>query len=145
VRGGFLVQTTEDVAVDPAKLKVVTKATPTDAQVRDLLFATRVCKHAKSNAVVLARDLATVAIGAGQVSRVDAVRLAVMKAQGHARGSVLSSDAFFPFRDGIEEAASAGVAAILQPGGSIRDEEVIAAADERGIPMVFSGMRFFKH
>jgi phosphoribosylaminoimidazolecarboxamide formyltransferase/IMP cyclohydrolase len=145
VRGGFLVQTTEDVAVDPAKLKVVSSAKPTDAQVHDLLFATRVCKHAKSNAVVLARDLATVAIGAGQVSRVDAVRLAVMKAQGHAGGSVLSSDAFFPFRDGIDEAAKAGVAAILQPGGSIRDEEVIAAADEHGIPMVFSGVRFFKH
>jgi phosphoribosylaminoimidazolecarboxamide formyltransferase/IMP cyclohydrolase len=145
VRGGFLVQTTEDVGVDPTKLRVVTKAKPTDDQVRDLLFATKVCKHAKSNAVVLARDLATVAIGAGQVSRVDAVRLAVMKAEGHAAGSVLSSDAFFPFRDGIDEAANAGVAAILQPGGSIRDEEVVRAADEHGLPMAFSGVRFFKH
>jgi phosphoribosylaminoimidazolecarboxamide formyltransferase/IMP cyclohydrolase len=145
IRGGLLVQTTEAPTLTPDQLKVVTRAKPTDEQVRDLLFATKVCKHAKSNAVVLARDLATVAIGAGQVSRVDAVRLAVMKAQGHAGGSVLSSDAFFPFRDGIDEAAKAGVAAILQPGGSIRDEEVIAAADEHGIPMVFSGVRFFKH
>ncbi|HEV8593921.1 MAG TPA: bifunctional phosphoribosylaminoimidazolecarboxamide formyltransferase/IMP cyclohydrolase, partial [Thermoplasmata archaeon] len=118
---------------------------PTDAQVRDLLFATKVCKHAKSNAVVLARDEATVAIGAGQVSRVDSVMLAAMKAPGRTTGSALSSDAFFPFRDGIDEAAKAGVAAILQPGGSIRDQEVIQAADEHGIAMVFSGVRFFKH
>ena len=145
IRGGFLVQTTGAPTLAPEELKVVTKARPTDDQVRDLLFATAVCKHAKSNAVVLAKDRATVAIGAGQVSRVDAVRLAVMKAQGHAAGSVLSSDAFFPFRDGIDEAAKAGVAAILQPGGSIRDPEVVDAANEHGVPMVFSGVRFFKH
>jgi phosphoribosylaminoimidazolecarboxamide formyltransferase/IMP cyclohydrolase len=145
VRGGLLVQTTGDVSVDPAKIQIATKIKPTDAQVRDLLFATKVCKHAKSNAVVLASDLATVAIGAGQVSRVDAVRLAAMKAEGRGKGSVLSSDAFFPFRDGIDEAAKAGVAAILQPGGSIRDPEVIDAANEHGIAMVLTGVRFFKH
>jgi len=145
IRGGLLVQTTEAPTLTTDQLKVVTRAKPTDEQVRDLLFATKVCKHAKSNAVVLASDLATVAIGAGQVSRVDAVRLAAMKSEGRAKGSVLSSDAFFPFRDGIDEAAKSGVAAILQPGGSIRDEEVILAADEHGIPMVFSGVRFFKH
>jgi len=145
VRGGLLVQTTDAPTLEAHHLKVVTTARPTDDQVRDLLFATKVCKHAKSNAVVLAKDLTTVAIGAGQVSRVDAVTLAAMKAQGHAGGSVLSSDAFFPFRDGIDEAAKAGVAAILQPGGSIRDAEVIDAANEHGIPMVFSGVRFFRH
>lgn len=145
IRGGLLVQTTEAPTLQAGELKVVTKAKPTDAQVRDLLFATKVCKHAKSNAVVLARDNATVAIGAGQVSRVDAVLLAAMKAQGRAKGSVLSSDAFFPFRDGIDEAANAGVTAILQPGGSIRDPEVIDAANEQGIAMVFSGVRYFKH
>jgi len=145
VRGGFLVQTTDAPKLTAGELKVATKAKPTAAQIRDLLFATTVCKHAKSNAVVLANDRATLAIGAGQVSRVDAVRLAAMKAEGRARGSVLSSDAFFPFRDGIDEAARAGVAAILQPGGSIRDGEVVDAANEHGIPMVFSGVRFFKH
>ncbi len=145
IRGGFLVQTTGAPNLKSEELRVVTKAKPTDGQVRDLLFATKVCKHAKSNAVVLARDRTTVAIGAGQVSRVDAVLLAAMKAQGHGTGSVLSSDAFFPFRDGIDEAAKAGVAAILQPGGSIRDPDVIEAADEHGIPMLFSGIRFFRH
>jgi len=145
VRGGLLVQTTESPSLEPHQLTVVTKKEPTPEQVRDLLFATKVCKHAKSNAVVLARDLTTVAIGAGQVSRVDAVKLAAMKAQGHAAGSVMSSDAFFPFRDGIDEAAKAGVTAILQPGGSIRDQEVIDAANEHGIAMAFSGVRFFRH
>jgi len=145
IRGGLLVQTTGAPTLEAHELKVVTKAKPTEAQIRDLLFATTVCKHAKSNAVVLARDRTTVAIGAGQVSRVDAVMLAAMKAQGRAKGSVLSSDAFFPFRDGIDEAAKAGVAAILQPGGSIRDPEVIDAANEHGIAMAFSGVRFFKH
>jgi len=145
VRGGLLVQTTDAPTLDARELKVVTTAKPTEEQVRDLLFATKVCKHAKSNAVVFAKDLTTVAIGAGQVSRVDAVALAAMKGGERARGSVLSSDAFFPFRDGIDEAARAGVAAILQPGGSIRDPEVIAAANEHGIPMLFSGVRFFRH
>ncbi|TLZ50762.1 MAG: bifunctional phosphoribosylaminoimidazolecarboxamide formyltransferase/IMP cyclohydrolase [Methanobacteriota archaeon] len=139
IRGGFLLQTTDAPDIRPQELKVVTKTKPSEDQIRDLLFATTVCKHAKSNAVVLARDRATVAIGAGQVSRVDAVMLAAMKAQGRAGGSVLSSDAFFPFRDGIDEAAKAGVAAILQPG------EVVDAANEHGIAMVFSGVRFFKH
>ena len=145
IRGGFLVQTTGAPSLNPEQLKVVTNAKPTNPQIRDLLFATIVCKHAKSNAVVLARDNATVGIGAGQVSRVDAVSLAVMKSQGRSQGSVLSSDAFFPFRDGIDEAAKAGVSAILQPGGSIRDQEVIDAANEHAIAMVFSGVRFFKH
>lgn len=145
IRGGLLVQTTGDAAVDLDKFQFVTRQRPTDAQIRDLLFATKVCKHAKSNAIVLARDLVTTAIGAGQVSRVDAVRVAAMKAEDRARGAVLSSDAFFPFRDGIDEAADAGVASVLQPGGSIRDTEVIEAANERGLSMVFSGVRFFKH
>ena len=145
IRGGLLVQTTGAPDLAAGQLKVVTNAQPTEAQLRDLLFATKVCKHAKSNAVVLAKEEATVAIGAGQVSRVDAVMLAAMKAQGRAKGSVLSSDAFFPFRDGIDEAAKAGVAAILQPGGSIRDPEVIDAANEHGIAMVFSGVRYFRH
>src|SRR3972149_539106 len=120
IRGGLLLQTTEAPTLTPDQLKIVTRSQPTDEHVRDLLFATKVCKHAKSNAVVLARDLATVAIGAGQVSRVDAVRLAAMKSEGRAKGSVLSSDAFFPFRDGIDEAAKAGVGAGPGPGGGTR-------------------------
>jgi phosphoribosylaminoimidazolecarboxamide formyltransferase/IMP cyclohydrolase len=143
--GGMLVQDA-DVDVDEREtMEVVTKVVPTDAQWEDLLFAWRVAKHVKSNAIVLARDLATVGVGAGQMSRVDSVRLAIEKAQSPVEGSVLASDAFFPFADGPEAAAAAGVTAIIQPGGSMRDDEVIEAADRAGLAMVFTRRRHFKH
>jgi phosphoribosylaminoimidazolecarboxamide formyltransferase/IMP cyclohydrolase len=143
--GGMLVQDA-DVDVDEREtMEVVTQVAPTDAQWEDLLFAWRVSKHVKSNAIVLARDLATVGIGAGQMSRVDSVRLAIEKAQSPVEGSVLASDAFFPFSDGPEAAAAAGVTAIIQPGGSMRDGDVIEAADRAGLAMVFTRRRHFKH
>jgi phosphoribosylaminoimidazolecarboxamide formyltransferase/IMP cyclohydrolase len=143
--GGMLVQDA-DVDVDEREtMEVVTQVAPTDAQWEDLLFAWRVSKHVKSNAIVLARDLATVGIGAGQMSRVDSVRLAIEKAQSPVEGSVLASDAFFPFSDGPEAAAAAGVTAIIQPGGSMRDGDVIEAADQAGLAMVFTRRRHFKH
>jgi phosphoribosylaminoimidazolecarboxamide formyltransferase/IMP cyclohydrolase len=143
--GGMLVQDA-DVDVDEREaMEVVTQVAPTDAQWEDLLFAWRVSKHVKSNAIVLARDLATVGIGAGQMSRVDSVRLAIEKSQSPVRGSVLASDAFFPFSDGPEAAAAAGVTAIIQPGGSMRDGDVIEAADQAGLAMVFTRRRHFKH
>jgi phosphoribosylaminoimidazolecarboxamide formyltransferase/IMP cyclohydrolase len=108
-------------------------------------FAWKVCKHVKSNAIVFARDGATLGVGAGQMSRVDSVKLAVMKAQSPLQGSVVASDAFFPFPDGVEEAAKAGTTAVIQPGGSVRDNDVIAAADRLGLAMVFTGMRHFLH
>jgi len=131
--------------ITAAELKVVTKKKPTKAQIYSLLFGWKVAKHVKSNAIVLANERATVGIGAGQMSRVDSCRLAVMKAGASARGTVLASDAFFPFRDGVDVAAAAGVTAIIQPGGSLRDQEVIRAADEAGIAMVFTGTRHFRH
>ena len=153
--GGLLVQSRDAGRVADADLKVVTRRPPTDAERRDLLFAWRVCKHVKSNAVVFARDSATRAVGAGQMSRVDSVRVATLKAEGAAkeagapepatRGSVVASDAFFPFADGLMAAVEAGATAVIQPGGSVRDEEVIAAADEAGVAMVFTGMRHFRH
>ena len=148
VRGGFLAQ--ERIARDGAKedWRVVTKRQPTDAELRDLQFAWRAVGSVKSNAIVLAREGATIGIGAGQMSRVDAAFLSVHKARlaGHdTRGSVMGSDAFFPFRDGVEQAADAGVSAIVQPGGSVRDQEVIQAADEFNIAMIFTGMRQFRH
>ena len=148
VRGGLLAQerAAEDEKAD--EWKVVTKRFPTDTETKDLQFAWRAVGSVKSNAILLARDGATIGIGAGQMSRVDAAFLAVHKAHqvGHeTKGAVMSSDAFFPFRDGIEQAAEAGVAAIVQPGGSVRDEEVIAAADEYGMAMVFTGRRQFRH
>jgi phosphoribosylaminoimidazolecarboxamide formyltransferase/IMP cyclohydrolase len=148
VRGGFLAQ--ERIARDGTKeeWKVVTKRQPTDAELKDLRFAWRTVGSVKSNAIVLARDGATIGIGAGQMSRVDAAFLSVHKARltGHdTKGSVMGSDAFFPFRDGIEQAAEAGVSAIVQPGGSVRDEEVIQAANEFNIAMIFTGMRQFRH
>ena len=127
---------------------MVTKRFPSESETRDLQFAWRAVGSVKSNAIVLARDGATIGIGAGQMSRVDAAFLSVHKAQqvGHATaGAVMGSDAFFPFRDGIEQAAEAGVSAIVQPGGSVRDQEVIAAADEYGMTMVFTGRRQFRH
>ena len=148
VRGGLLAQQRPPVSIDDSAWRVVTKRAPTDEERRDLLFAWRAVASVKSNAIVLARDGATIGIGAGQMSRVDAAFLAVHKATttGHATaGSSLGSDAFFPFRDGVDQAVEAGVRAIVQPGGSVRDEEVIAAADEHGIAMVFTGVRLFRH
>lgn len=145
IRGGMLVQARVHVPLKPSDLKVVTRVPPTDDQVRGMLFAHRVLGSLKSNAIVLARGERTVGLGAGQASRVDAVMLAVRKAGTDAEGSVLASDAFFPFRDGIDEAAKGGVAAVLQAGGSIRDAEVIEAADDHGMAMAFTGVRVFKH
>ncbi len=145
IRGGMLVQARAHVPLEPANLKVVSRVPPTEVQIRGMLFAHRVLGSLKSNAIVLAREERTVGLGGGQASRVDAVVLAVRKAGKEAGGSVLASDAFFPFRDGIDEAAKGGVAAILQAGGSIRDAEVIEAADEHGMAMAFTGLRVFKH
>lgn len=155
VSGGFLVQQADCGHVTRADLKVVTARAPTDAEYDDLLFAFRVAKHVKSNAIIYARELATVGIGAGQMSRIDSSRIAAWKAAEAARleglqhpltqGSVVASDAFFPFADGLIAAADSGVTAVIQPGGSVRDDEVIAAANARGLAMVFTGMRHFRH
>jgi phosphoribosylaminoimidazolecarboxamide formyltransferase / IMP cyclohydrolase len=153
--GGFLLQTRDNGRIESAQLKTVTKRAPTPQELADLLFAFRVAKHVKSNAIVYAKNGATVGIGAGQMSRVDSARIAAWKAEeagkaaelaeSPARGSVVASDAFFPFADGLEAAVAAGATAVIQPGGSVRDEEVIAAADKAGIAMVFTGMRHFRH
>ncbi len=148
VNGGLLLQDRDLGMVSEAELKVVTKVEPTAQQLKDLLFAWKVAKFVKSNAIVYAAGGRTIGVGAGQMSRVNSARIAAIKAE-HAglevRGSVMASDAFFPFRDGIDNAGRAGIAAVIQPGGSIRDEEVIAAADEHGMAMVFTGMRHFRH
>jgi phosphoribosylaminoimidazolecarboxamide formyltransferase / IMP cyclohydrolase len=148
VRGGLLVQERPSPAIDDRNWRVVSARQPTPDEYRDLLFAWRAVASVKSNAIVLARDGATIGIGAGQMSRVDAAFVAVHKARtaGHeTHGAVLGSDAFFPFRDGVDQAAEAGVRAIVHPGGSVRDTEVIAAADEHGMAMVFTGRRQFRH
>ncbi len=145
VNGGFLVQDRDTVLYREDQLKAVTVRQPTEAEWRELLFAWRVVKHVRSNAIVYAKDGATVGIGAGQMSRVDSSRIAVQKARVPLAGSVMASDAFFPFRDGLDAAAEAGATAVIQPGGSMRDSEVIEAADEHGIAMVFTGMRHFRH
>ena len=148
VTGGLLVQTRDLAIVAPADLKVVTKLAPTDAQLADLQFAWRVCKFVKSNAIVYARGRTTLGVGAGQMSRVYSSRVAAMKAADEkldVAGAVMASDAFFPFRDGLDVAAELGIKAVIQPGGSRRDDEVIAAADEHGMAMVFTGMRHFRH
>lgn len=145
VAGGLLVQTRQQHGISGKNIKIASKRKPTKEEMNAMIFAWKVNKHVKSNSIVLAKGKATVGIGAGQMSRVDAVKLAISKSEGKSQGSVMSSDAFFPFRDGVDEAAKAGVTAIIQPGGSIRDEEVIAAADEYGIAMVFTGIRLFKH
>jgi len=145
IGGGVLVQTTDDHKLDAQQLKVVTERKPTDDEIRALLFAWIVCKHTKSNAIVYARAGQTVGVGAGQMSRVDSVKIGAMRAQLPVAGSVLASDAFFPFRDGLDEAARHGITAVIQPGGSVRDDEVIAAANEHGMAMVFTGVRHFKH
>ncbi len=155
VSGGFLAQSRDNGRVTAADLKIVTKKKPTEAQIRDMLFAFRVAKHVKSNAIVYAKDGATSGIGAGQMSRVDSARLARLKAEDAAHaagwsdpmtvGSVCASDAFFPFPDGLLQAAQAGSTAVIQPGGSINDDKVIAAADDAELAMVFTGMRHFRH
>ncbi|MEM3325707.1 MAG: bifunctional phosphoribosylaminoimidazolecarboxamide formyltransferase/IMP cyclohydrolase, partial [Thermoplasmata archaeon] len=140
--GGYLVQ---DTINENFEIKYVTKRRPSDKEMEDLLFAWKVVKHVRSNAIVIAKNGVSVGIGAGQMSRIDAVKVAVMKAGERSKGAVLASDAFFPFSDDIEEAASAGISAIIQPGGSKRDEEVIRAAEKYDIAMVFTGIRVFKH
>ncbi|MCB9758560.1 MAG: bifunctional phosphoribosylaminoimidazolecarboxamide formyltransferase/IMP cyclohydrolase [Alphaproteobacteria bacterium] len=145
ILGGLLVQGPDTAGVDRDAWRVVTKQAPTVEQLRDLEFAWLACKHVKSNAILFAKDGATVGVGAGQMNRVDSVRLAAWRAGARSAGAVLASDAFFPFPDGIEAAGEAGVTAIVQPGGSIRDEEVIAKADALGIAMVFTGQRHFRH
>jgi phosphoribosylaminoimidazolecarboxamide formyltransferase/IMP cyclohydrolase len=145
ISGGLLVQDKDRGQLDMTKLKTVTKRAPTAEEMAALLFAWVVCKHAKSNAIVYARDGRTVGVGAGQMSRVDSVKLAGMKAVLPVKGCVMASDAFFPFRDGLDAAAQAGITAVIQPGGSIRDQEVVKAADEHGIAMILTGMRHFRH
>lgn len=145
ISGGMLVQTRDTHRLTRDELKVVTRREPTEEELRALLFAWTVAKHTKSNAIVYAREGQTVGVGAGQMSRVDSVKIGAMRAQIPVQGSVLASDAFFPFRDGIDEAAHHGITAIIQPGGSLRDAETIAAADEHGLAMVFTGIRHFKH
>ncbi len=148
VNGGLLVQDRDMGVITASDLKIVTKRAPTQEEIRDLLFAWKVAKFVKSNAIIYAKDNRTIGVGAGQMSRVNSARIAAIKAE-HAglqvAGSVMASDAFFPFRDGIDNAAKVGIAAVIQPGGSMRDAEVIAAADEHGMAMVFTGMRHFRH
>ncbi len=148
VTGGLLVQDKDLALVSVDNLKIVSKRQPTPSEIADLMFAWKVAKMVKSNAIVYAKNAQTVGIGAGQMSRVNSARIAVIKAE-HAglnvQGSVMASDAFFPFRDGIDNAASAGVSCVIQPGGSMRDQEVIDAADEHGLAMVFTGQRHFRH
>jgi phosphoribosylaminoimidazolecarboxamide formyltransferase/IMP cyclohydrolase len=148
VGGGLLVQSADEARITQADIKVVTKRAPSDTEMSDLLFAWRVAKYVKSNAIVYCKDAMTVGVGAGQMSRVDSARIAAIKAENNGLtvvGSVVASDAFFPFRDGLDVLAKAGATAVIQPGGSVRDAEVIAAADEQNIAMVFTGFRHFRH
>jgi len=145
ISGGLLIQSADRGTLSGATVQVVTQRSPSAAEMEALEFGWRVCKHVKSNAIVFARDGQTVAVGAGQMSRVDSVKLAAMKAQLPLAGSVVASDAFFPFPDGVEEAATHGITALIQPGGSVRDSEVIATCDRLGLAMVFTGMRHFRH
>jgi phosphoribosylaminoimidazolecarboxamide formyltransferase/IMP cyclohydrolase len=155
IAGGMLVQSRDNGVILPSELKVVTRRQPTEAEVADCRFAWTVAKHVKSNAIVYAKDGATAGIGAGQMNRRDSARIAAAKAREAAEtfgwpeprtvGSAVASDAFFPFADGLLAAVEAGATAVIQPGGSIRDDEVIAAADEAGLAMIFTGMRHFRH
>lgn len=155
IGGGLLVQSRDNVSIDDLELKVVTKRAPTPAELADLKFAFKVAKHLKSNAIVYAKDGATVGVGAGQMSRVDSARIAAWKAAEAAKaqgldkplthGSVVASDAFFPFADGLLTAVEAGATAVIQPGGGMRDDDVIKAADANGLAMVFTGVRHFRH
>ncbi len=145
ISGGVLVQDPDTRTISESEVKVVTRRRPSQEELRDLFFGWKVAKHVKSNAIVFARGGRTLGIGAGQMSRVDSVKIAVMKAQQSLSGSAVASDAFFPFPDGVEEAARAGAATVIQPGGSVRDADVIAAADRLGLSMVFTGVRHFRH
>ncbi|MBU0980795.1 MAG: bifunctional phosphoribosylaminoimidazolecarboxamide formyltransferase/IMP cyclohydrolase [Nanoarchaeota archaeon] len=145
VAGGLLAQTRHFPGVNAEDLKIVSKRNPTASEVKDMLFAWKVCRHVKSNSIVFAKDNVTVGIGAGQMSRVVAAEIAAKKAGDRAKGAAMASDAFFPFRDGIDAAAKAGITAIIQPGGSIRDKEIIDAANEHGMAMALTGIRLFKH
>ncbi|MBA3335306.1 MAG: bifunctional phosphoribosylaminoimidazolecarboxamide formyltransferase/IMP cyclohydrolase [Acidobacteria bacterium] len=148
ISGGMLVQNRDDLVITAENLQFVTKKQPTEAEIRALLFAWKVCKHVKSNAIVFANEFQTVGVGAGQMNRVDSVRIAAMRAEKtnlELKNTVLASDAFFPFRDNVDEAAKFGISAIIQPGGSVRDEEVIKAADELGLAMALTSVRHFKH
>lgn len=145
ISGGVLIQDPDTRTISQSELKVVTARQPTQDELRDLLFGWKVAKHVKSNAIVFAREGRTLGIGAGQMSRVDSVKIAVMKAQQPLKGSAVASDAFFPFPDGVEEAGRAGATAVIQPGGSVRDADVIAAADRLGMSMAFTGVRHFRH
>jgi phosphoribosylaminoimidazolecarboxamide formyltransferase/IMP cyclohydrolase len=148
VGGGLLVQTSDTHVLQAAALKTVTRKTPGKTQLADLLFAWRVAKFVKSNAIVFAKGGMTLGVGAGQMSRLDSARIAAIKAKAAGlslKGSVVASDAFFPFRDGLDAVVKAGAVAVIQPGGSVRDDEVIAAANEREVAMVFTGVRHFRH
>jgi len=148
VNGGLLVQDRDLGSVTASDLKIVTQRRPTEEEVEDLLFAWKVAKYVKSNAIVYAKKSQTIGVGAGQMSRINSARIAAIKAERaglEVKGAVMASDAFFPFRDGIDNAAKVGITCVIQPGGSLRDEEVIAAADEHGMAMVFTGMRHFRH
>jgi phosphoribosylaminoimidazolecarboxamide formyltransferase/IMP cyclohydrolase len=145
ISGGLLVQDVDTRLLEEADLKVVTKRQPTAEEKRALLFAWKVCKHVKSNAIVYARDGQTVGVGAGQMSRVDSCKIGASRAVLPLKGTVAASDAFFPFPDGVQEIAKAGATAIIQPGGSVRDRDVIEAADELGLAMIFTGVRHFSH
>ena len=148
ITGGLLVQTPDSANLDEANLRVVTKRLPSPEEMSDLIFAFRVAKHVKSNAIVFAKAAATLGVGAGQMSRIDSTRIAARKAEDAGlslTGCAVASDAFFPFADGVLAAADAGATALIQPGGAMRDEDVIKAADERGLAMVFTGQRHFKH
>jgi phosphoribosylaminoimidazolecarboxamide formyltransferase/IMP cyclohydrolase len=145
IDGGFIVQEPDAVAIDRSAWRVVTEASPTEPQWEDLVFAWQVCAAVSSNAIVYAKDLQAFGIGAGQQNRLDSARIAAERSAGRATGGVCASDAFFPFRDGLDAAAAAGIAAVIQPGGSVRDDDVVQAADEHGIAMVFTGERHFRH
>lgn len=145
VEGGLLCQESDAVLEDPASFEVATDRKPTDSEMADLIFAWKACKSVKSNAILIAKDLVNLGEGGGQPNRVNSARIAVAQAGEKAKGAVAASDAFFPFRDGLDVLAEAGVTAIIQPGGSIRDSEVIEAANEHGIAMVFTAHRHFRH
>jgi phosphoribosylaminoimidazolecarboxamide formyltransferase/IMP cyclohydrolase len=145
VSGGMLVQQADDVDDPEAESRVVTDRTPSDQEWIDLRFSWKVCKHVKSNAIVFAKDGAVLGVGAGQMSRVDSVMIASRKSEGRSQGAVVASDAFFPFRDGLVQSAQAGIRAAIQPGGSRNDADVIAACNELGVAMVFTGRRHFRH
>jgi phosphoribosylaminoimidazolecarboxamide formyltransferase/IMP cyclohydrolase len=145
VDGGLLVQEIDRGGEEVAQARVVTKRTPSPEELRDLAFGWKVCKHVKSNAIVYAKDGMIVGVGAGQMSRIDSTEIASRKSGERSRGAVLASDAFFPFPDNVEVAARAGITAVVQPGGSVRDAEVIAACDAAGLAMLFTGVRHFRH